>query len=259
MASLAPTSQDSGPTAEASLLAQEFTERQQLQSQLGSQPVSLSASAATQRQGLSSTGMLKLAQHSSQTRQAACLGSLQVAGLQQPQGSSDRQSFDSASADRSVQIQSKRSCASSGMDVDELVDADTRWEEVKGNSIYTPFCEAFSCECSTCMRSVLWQHLANPWVLFCSIAFASPQHDRGLVLSVSQPEQRALVDRGCARQAVSLSRRSHIAVCTVLELQLCLQPKKNCKQCHPGTPTRSTKLLHRTRLQRRLGSRSSRG
>ena len=141
-ASSALTSQDSDPVAEASLLSQDLTEGHEMQNHLESQPVSMEASEAKHRQEVSSTGMLELAQHSSQTRQHACLGSSQLAGVQKLQGSLERQSFDRASADGLAHIQSKRSCASSEADVDELVDAATKWEEVKGTLLIAPFCKA---------------------------------------------------------------------------------------------------------------------
>ena len=130
-------SQVGGFTAEASLSSQVLTEPQQSQSQARSQPTSLEANQVLQRQDVFGTGMHESADlggKGSHIRQLACSASSQPAVLREPQGSIERQGSDRASAENSVPMQSKRSCASSEADVDELIDAASRWDEVKGTS-----------------------------------------------------------------------------------------------------------------------------
>ena len=130
-------SQDSGLTAEASLLSQELTEAQQMQIQIQakSRSVNLEPSQIVQRQGppsMNMPGLADSAQSGSPTVQPACLGFLQPAGPHEAQGGLQRQSSDVSLTGGAVPVHSKRSCGSSRADVDELVDAATRWDEVKG-------------------------------------------------------------------------------------------------------------------------------
>ncbi len=126
-------SQASGATAGVSLLSREVADAQQMQSQARSQPVSSGTFETAQSPGMGVPEMAELAQLDSQARQPACLS--QAAGLRDPEGCFERQSSDRASAEDFPPMQSKRSCASSEADVDELVDAATRWDEVKGMSL----------------------------------------------------------------------------------------------------------------------------
>lgn len=134
---LALISQDSGSTAaEPSLQSQEVTEAQQVhvQIQASSQPAKLEASQLGQRQGLPSMHMPVLAgsaQSGRPTTQPACLGLSQPAGFQEAQGGLQQQSLVRSFMAGAAPM---HSCASSGADVDALVDAATRWEEVKGLS-----------------------------------------------------------------------------------------------------------------------------
>ena len=134
--SSAVTPQDSVITAKALPQPQELAPEQQMQSQPGSQPVSIEAARAALSETAPGTGVPELVtQDDSQIKQAASLGCMRAACFQDSAGELECESSGRASAGRATSMQSKHSCVSSGVDADELVEAATRWEEVKGESL----------------------------------------------------------------------------------------------------------------------------